>query len=68
MPAFQAYATAEAAKFPEDSGYHGASLSQLEIEQAPGITEALLRLGYSEDDVKGILGGNWMRVVEQVWR
>jgi len=68
MPAFQAYAAAEAEKFPEDSGYHGASLTQLEIEQAPAITEALLRLGYSEDAVKGFLGGNWMRVLEQVWR
>jgi len=68
MPAFQAYAAAEAEKFPEDSGYHGAGLTQLEIEQAPMITEALLRLGYSEDDVKGFLGENWMRVLEQVWR
>lgn len=68
MPAFQAYAAAEAAKFPEDSGYHGASLTQLEIEQAPAIAEALLRLGYPDDDVRGFLGANWMRVLEQVWR
>ena len=32
------------------------------------ITEALLRLGYSDDDVRGFLGENWMRVLEQVWR
>lgn len=68
MPAFQVYAAAESEKFPEDGGYHAASLTQLEIEQVPEITEALLRLGYSEHDVCGILGGNWMRVLEQVWR
>ncbi|HSJ52527.1 MAG TPA: membrane dipeptidase [Anaerolineae bacterium] len=68
MPAFQTYAAAEAAKFPEDSGYHGTSLTQLEIEQTPSITGALLKMGYSEDDVTGFLGGNWMRVLDQVWR
>ena len=67
MPAFQAYAAAEAAKFPEGGGYHSANLTQLEIEQTPQITEALLGLGYSEEDVCGILGGNWMRVLDQVW-
>lgn len=68
MPAFQAYAAAEAAKFPEAGGYHGARLTQLEIEQTPLITEALLRRGYSDEDVQAILGGNWLRVLAQVWR
>jgi membrane dipeptidase len=68
MPAFQRYAAAEAEKFPEGGGYHAARLSQLEIEQTPQIAEALLRLGYSDDDVCGILGGNWLRVAGQVWR
>jgi membrane dipeptidase len=68
MPAFQAYAAAEAEKFPEGGGYHGARLTQLEIEQTPQITDELLKLGYSDEDVCGILGGNWLRVLGQVWR
>jgi microsomal dipeptidase-like Zn-dependent dipeptidase len=37
-------------------------------EQIPGITEALLRRGYSEQDIRGILGENWIRVAGQVWK
>ena len=31
----------------------------------PKITEALLRKGYSEEDIRKILGGNILRVMEQ---
>jgi membrane dipeptidase len=32
----------------------------------PKITDALLRRGYKDEDVTKILGGNLMRVMEQV--
>ena len=32
----------------------------------PKITEELLRRGYSETDIKKILGGNMLRVMEEV--
>jgi membrane dipeptidase len=31
----------------------------------PKITEALMRKGYSEDNIRKILGGNLLRVMEQ---
>lgn len=31
------------------------------------LTDSLLRRGYGADDVKKILGGNWMRVMKSVW-
>ena len=31
------------------------------------VVDGLLEAGYSEDDVKKIVGGNMMRVFEQVW-
>jgi len=31
----------------------------------PKITEALLRMGYSDNDIRQILGGNLLRVMEQ---
>jgi membrane dipeptidase len=37
-------------------------------EQIPEIAEALLGLGYGESDVGKILGGNFLRVAETVWR
>lgn len=37
-----------------------------DIAQYPNITKELLRRGYSEDDIKKILGGNFLRVLKQV--
>jgi membrane dipeptidase len=54
--------------FPSGSGYgeyfphRFASPAQL-----PEVTEALLGLGYADEAVGAILGGNWLRVAEQVW-
>jgi membrane dipeptidase len=36
-----------------------------DCSKVPKITEALLRKGYSEDDIRKILGGNTLRVMEQ---
>jgi membrane dipeptidase len=37
-------------------------------EQFPELTDLLLRHRYSEADVRGILGENFLRVARQVWR
>ena len=42
-------------------------INYAEPEQLPHLTEALLRRGYSDEQVIGILGENWLRVAEQVW-
>jgi len=36
-------------------------------EGFPNLTEGLLRRKFSETDIKKILGGNWVRVYQQVW-
>ena len=37
-------------------------------EQLPGLTEGLLAHGFSENEVRGILGENFFRIASQVWR
>ena len=37
-------------------------------EQVAELTELMLRAGYGEEAVRGILGGNWLRLVREVWR
>jgi membrane dipeptidase len=38
-----------------------------DARQLPGLTERLLRRGFSEAEVRGILGENWLRVFDHVW-
>jgi len=43
-------------------------LSFVEPEQFPELTEHLFKKGYSEKIISGILGGNFRRVAEAVWK
>ncbi|HXQ36686.1 MAG TPA: membrane dipeptidase [Anaerolineales bacterium] len=43
-------------------------LSFVEPEQFPEFAELLYQKGYSEQIISGILGGNFLRVAENVWR
>jgi len=37
------------------------------IEELPNITGELVRRGYRDDDIKKILGENWIRVLKVIW-
>ena len=37
-------------------------------EELPRLTETLLARNYSEGEVRGILGENWLRVARRVWK
>src|SRR4051794_17051444 len=55
--------------FPADGGYSDALPPRFVSPlQLPELTAALLRLGYSDVDVRAILGGNFLRVASAVWR
>jgi len=43
-------------------------LGMEDASKLPKITEALLKRGYTETDVEKILGGNILRVMEEVER
>lgn len=60
------YAHKNPENFPSDVGTPG-SYRQVEPERFPVIAEALLKMGYPETDVQGILGHNNLRVAREVW-
>lgn len=37
-------------------------------EQVAEVVELMLRAGYGEDAVRGVLGGNWLRLAREVWK
>jgi membrane dipeptidase len=43
-------------------------LSFVKPEQFPEFTELLYQKGFSEQIISGVLGGNFLRVAEQVWK
>lgn len=53
--------------FPPEKGY-GTGIAMVEPERFPEIAEALLKRGYPEAAVEGILGHNSLRVARAVWR
>ena len=50
------------------SQYADAGSGYIQPEDYPRVTEALLSRGYKDADVAGILGGNFLRLAQQVWR
>ena len=39
-----------------------------DISKIPALTEALMQRGHSDEVILKFLGGNFMRVFEQVWK
>jgi len=37
------------------------------LEHMPNLTRGLVARGYSDDEIKGVLGGNWVRLFSKVW-
>lgn len=53
--------------FPPELGYQ-AGIQMVAPEAMEEIVVGLSRIGYSEDNLRAILGGNLLRVAKQVWR
>lgn len=52
--------------FPEGMGYED-PVWCYNIDHIPEVTAALLHAGLSDGAVRKILGGNWLRVAEEIW-
>jgi membrane dipeptidase len=66
MDSMLAFYNASPDKYPE--GYPPPPWHFIVPEQLGDIVETLLRRGYKDNDIRGILGENFLRVAEQVWK
>ncbi|MDA0221418.1 MAG: membrane dipeptidase [Proteobacteria bacterium] len=51
-----------------ESQYPDGGSGYVRPEDLPHLTQALLDRGYGEAAIRGILGGNFLRIAEQVWK
>lgn len=68
MNAFIKLADENRHKYPKEGGYFDNYLDQIEVNQISQITEALMKIGYSDENIRDILGDNWIRIFSQVWK
>jgi len=54
--------------WPEEHYPPGMKFQFLGPDALPETVEGMLRLGYSEPDIRGILGENFLRVARKVWK
>ncbi|HET9579350.1 MAG TPA: membrane dipeptidase [Usitatibacter sp.] len=54
--------------WPDNDGKPNRHTAFVQPEQLPDLAELMLRKNYAEEDVRGILGGNFHRVCRQVWK
>ncbi len=43
-------------------------IEQIEPEDLPQLTQDMMEAGYQEADIRGILGENWLRLAQQIWK
>ncbi len=53
--------------WPAGQGYDTPHITHACPEQLPALTENLQQKGFREEEIRGILGGNFYRVAEQTW-
>ena len=53
--------------WPEDAGYDR-PVQFLDIRRLPEVAEELAQVGFDGPEIAGILGGNFRRVAQQVWK
>ena len=53
--------------WPPEAGYDR-PIDFLPLNRLPEVCNELFRVGFTEPEVAGVLGGNFRRVAEQVWK
>lgn len=63
-----AAAQAQASKYPAGQEYETPVLHVSTPEQIPELTGRMVGAGYGEEDIRNILGLNWLRLAREVWK
>ncbi len=66
-PALNAWIKTRPQEWPGTSTATWPGFRYVQPEQVCGLAELMLRAGYSDDNVKNIYGGNYMRICSAVW-
>jgi membrane dipeptidase len=53
--------------WPEEAGYDS-TIAGLDVRRLPKIVDELARIGFTNEDITGILGTNFRRIATQVWK
>ncbi len=53
--------------WPKNAGYDG-TIGCLDVRRLFEVTEELAKIGFDETEIAGILGANFRRVAQQVWK
>jgi len=56
-----------ATRFPSEGGYAPGYYHFASPKVIADLADGMLQMGYSDAEVRGILGENWLRVVREVW-
>lgn len=62
------YINARPEEWPDNQGKGYSSIDYAPPETLPQLTELMLRHGYGEADILGVLGDNWLRVCRAAWK
>lgn len=54
--------------WPDNQGKPNRHTKFAQPEQVEELVDLMLGAGYAEDDIRGVLGGNFYRVCKQVWK
>lgn len=60
--------SASVSAHPSGQGYENADMSVAQPEQVAELAETLSDRGYGDEDIVGVLGGNWLRFFGEVWK
>ncbi len=53
--------------WPRETGYDG-DINSLDVRCLLDVAAELVKVGFNETEIAAVLGGNFHRVAEQVWK
>lgn len=55
-------------RWPPDQLYELETMESCPPEQLSLLCQRMVDAGYREEDIRAVLGGNWLRLAREVWK